>query len=375
MPWKVCTMMSEKERFRKAASLPNTNISKLCREFGVTRKTGYLWKNRKEDTQGRLIRSRRPLVSPTQTPSHIEALCIGIRLKHPTWGGVKIYRHLTDLGYVGMPCEKTINRILKRNGFISFEASEKHKPWKRFEHENPNDLWQMDFKGHFETAQGRCHPLTLLDDHSRFSLLIRSCANQQIITVKQALIDTFREYGLPLRMTMDNGSPWGCSSHQQHTRLTVWLINLGITVSHSRPYHPQTQGKLERFHRVLKEDLISLYSFDDLSDAQRGFDYFRQIYNEVRPHGAISLEVPSKRYNPSTRTFPEILPAINYPDGALVRKVNSDGVISLKGKRYRVGECFEGYHVALEETDEPHIIAVILGHQKVIKIDLNCEAA
>ena len=374
MAWKVCTMMSEKERFRRVASLPNANMSELCREFGITRKTGYLWKNRKEIKNG-LGRSRRPLTSPNQTLSPIEALCIGVRLEHPTWGGVKIYRHLMDLGYVGMPCEKTINRILKRNGFISFEASEKHKPWKRFEHENPNDLWQMDFKGHFETAKGRCHPLTLLDDHSRFSLLIRSCANQKTDTVKQALTDTFREYGLPLRMTMDNGPPFGCSSHQQHTRLTVWLIHLGITVSHSRPYHPQTQGKLERFHRVLNEDLISLYSFDDLSDAQRGFDYFRQIYNEVRPHGAIHLEVPRKRYISSTRMFPEILPSIAYPETALVRKVNSDGIISLKGKRYRVGECFEGYPVALEETDEPHSVNVILGHQKVIKIDLNREAA
>ena len=119
MPWKVCTMMSEKERFRRVASLPNANMSELCREFGITRKTGYLWKNRKEIKNG-LGRSRRPFTSPNQTPSPLEALCIGVRLEHPTWGGVKIYRHLMDLGYVGMPCEKTINRILKRNGFISF---------------------------------------------------------------------------------------------------------------------------------------------------------------------------------------------------------------------------------------------------------------
>lgn len=370
MPWKVCTAMSEKERFIKAISLPNANMSKLCREFGITRKTGYLWKNRSGD-----VPSQRPLISPHQTPAHIEALCIGVRLKHPTWGGAKIFRYLTNLGYSGMPTEKTINRILKRNGLISFEASEKHKPWKRFEHENPNDLWQMDFKGHFETASGRCHPLTLLDDHSRFSLLIRSCANQQVITVKQALTETFREYGIPLRMTMDNGPPWGCSSHQQHTRLTAWLINIGIIVSHSRPYHPQTQGKLERFHRVLNEDLISLYKFDDLEDAQRGFDYFRGIYNEVRPHGAIDLDVPSKRYRPSNRSFPEVLPLIEYQESAVVRKVSGEGLISFKGKRYRVGECFAGYPVALEETDEPHIIDVILAHQKVIKIDLNREAA
>lgn len=374
MPWKVCTMISEKERFKAAIRLPDANMSQLCRAFGITRKTGYLWKKRKEEVKS-VARSKRPLASPNQTSASIEALCVGIRLKYPTWGGVKIHRHLTDLGYVGMPSEKTINRILKRNGLISFEASEKHKPWKRFEHENPNDLWQMDFKGYFETVQGRCHPLTLLDDHSRFSLLIRSCANQQLITVKQALTDVFREYGLPLRMTMDNGPPWGSSSHQQHTRLTVWLINLGITISHSRPYHPQTQGKLERFHRVLKEDLISLYRFDDLIDAQRGFDYFRQIYNEVRPHGAINLDVPSKRYKPSSRMFPETLPSISYAEGAMVRKVNSDGIISFKGKRYRIGECFQGCHVALEETEEPHLVNVVLAHQKVVKLDLNHEAA
>lgn len=375
MPWKVSNAMSERKRFIKAIQSPNANMAKLCREFGITRKTGYLWKKHGQEDDRGVTRSRRPCLSPTKTPVEIEALCLSIRIAHPTWSGNKVCRHLENLGYANMPCEKTINRIFKRYGYISFEESEKHKPWKRFEHEHPNDLWQMDFKGYFETVKERCYPLTLLDDHSRFSLLIHSCANQQTITVKQALTEVFRQYGLPLRMTMDNGAPFGSSTHQKHTRLTAWLIHLGITVSHSRPYHPQTQGKLERFHRTLNEDLLSRYLFDDLKHAQEGFDYYRDIYNNVRPHGAINLDVPSKRYIPSHKPFPENLQPLEYPEGSIVRKANSEGIISFNGKRYRVGECFEGHHLALEETEESHIYNVILGHQKVIKIDLERTAS
>ena len=196
--------------------------------------------------------------------------------------------------------------------------------------------------------------------------------NEQMLTVKEALIEVFRENGLPQRMTMDNGSPWGYSGKQLHTQLTAWLIHIGIKVSHSRPKHPQTQGKLERFHRTLKLELLSRYEFRDLDEAQEGFDHWQKIYNEERPHAAISLQVPKARYEKSKRRYPEQLPEIEYDslNCYAVRKVQQGGTISLYGKEYRIGDAFLGYPVGLKTTEEEGVVDVYFSHQKVVKIDL-----
>src|SRR5437868_14446794 len=236
MPWKEVTVLEEKRRFIQAFFESKSKISSLCKMYGISRKTGYKYIARYNESwlTGLQEQSRCPKNSPLKTKEKIEGIILSVRHLHPCWAGEKIRIYLSNKGYKNLPTGKTIDRILKRNGLITTEESEKHRPWKRFEHANPNDLWQMDFKGHFELSEGRCHPLTLLDDHSRFSLLIRACSNEQKDTVKPALIDVFREYGLPLKMTMDNGTPWGCSGRQEHTALTAWLIRLGIFVTHSR---------------------------------------------------------------------------------------------------------------------------------------------
>jgi transposase InsO family protein len=373
MPWKEVTTMQEKERF--LASIPQWKGSfrSLCREFGISPKTGYKRLNRYKQCGLESLKelSRKPKNSPNKTARDIEELIVKIRQLHPAWSGEKLRNYLYSKGYQQLPVEKTIDRILKRHGLITIEESEKHKPWKRFEHENPNDLWQMDFKGHFATGTGRCHPLTLLDDHSRYSLLIKACADEQAKTVKAALIEVFRQYGLPLGMTMDNGSPWGYSGAQLHTGLTAWLIHLGIYVGHSRPRHPQTQGKLERFHRTLKLELLSRYTFDDCNEAQKGFDWWQKIYNEERPHEAIGHAVPAKRYRESERLYPEKLPEIEYEGGMIVRKVQQSGFINYKGKEYRVGAAFYGHPVGLKEAEEDGLMDVFFCHQRVVKIDLN----
>ena len=153
-----------------------------------------------------------------------------------------------------MPSASTITAILKRNEQIDPAESSKHRPFQRFEMEQPNQLWQMDFKGYFALEEGGyCHPLTVLDDHSRFLLGLRACPNEAMVTVKAQLSEIFRSYGLPDRMLMDNGSPWGDDADTHHTIFTAWLIRLGVQVSHGRPYHPQTQGKDERLHRTLQD--------------------------------------------------------------------------------------------------------------------------
>jgi transposase InsO family protein len=292
-----------------------------------------------------------------------------VRNKFPAWGARKLKKYLENQGFKDLPCESTFNRILKKKGCISIEDSYKRQKFIRFEHENPNDLWQMDFKGYFKINKAKCNPLTILDDHSRFAVCLKSCHNQTETIVKQQLINTFREYGLPIRMTMDNGSPWG-SSGRNYTRLSVWLMCLGIKVSYSRPYHPQTQGKDERFHRSLKEELIKKKYFTSLEHAQKEFDFWREIYNFKRPHEGIGLNVPATRYVDSSRRYPEVLPEIQYGNGEIIRKVHSRGCISFQGHDYYLGEAFQDYYVALRDGEEERYKEVYFNIQKIKIIDL-----
>ena len=364
--------MEEKERFIGEYKKGTRSFRELCSEFGISTKTGYKSLNRfnEHGVEGLKEVSRRPNKSPNKTSDWVEDLILKTRKLHPAWAGEKIRGYLYRQGHPELPTEKTIDRILKRHGLITAEESEKHKAWNRFEHEEPNDLWQMDFKGHFAVNEKRCHPLTVLDDHSRYSILIKACENEQAETVKLALINAFRDYGLPSRMTMDNGPPWGYSGKQLHTAFSVWLIRLGIYVGHSRPKHPQTQGKLERFHRTLKLELLKEYSFANLDEAQEGFDWWRKMYNEERPHGAIDHAVPIERYKRSDRCYPEALPAVDYGEGFTVRKVQHNGIIHFKGKEYRIGQAFYGCCVGLKENEQDGLMDVYFCHQRVIKIDL-----
>ena len=170
---------------------------------------------------------------------------------------------------------------------------------------------------------------------------------------------------------MDNGSPWGYSGSQNHTRLTAWLIMQGIRVSHSRPYHPQTQGKLERFHRVLKEELLQRYYFDDFAHAQEGFDWFREMYNFERPHGAIKAYSPGEAYVCSDKKYVEEPKPYVYESRLEVRKVSQKGNVSFRGKHYTVGEAFAGMYVGLEPSKTEGIFDVFFCHQRVVKIDIN----
>lgn len=372
MVWKRREIEEQKETFIKTVLERNTSLKRACVEFGISRETGYkLLRRYRDEGMGCLkSRSRKPRYSPRQTEPRIIEKVLRVRASHPKWSGKKIRCYLTEQGYVEMPSAKTIQRILKAHGCINPEESAKHKPFIRFEHDAPNRLWQMDFKGWFNTGSRRCYPLTVLDDHSRFCLGLRSCENQQKTTVKEVLVDIFRCYGLPERMTMDNGSPWGYASDQRYTEFTLWLMRLGVKVSHSRPYHPQTQGKIERFHRTLNEELISLYSFRDLHEAQWGFDGWRKMYNEERPHEAIGFKVPKHRYVRSERSYPEVLPRIEYDSGFEVRKVNK-GILSYDGRKYRVGKGLSGYPVGVKVSEEcKDKREVYFMENKVLIIDL-----
>ena len=374
MPWREVTRMSLREEFVKLAMQAGANRRELCRRFGIAPKTGYKWLQRytEEGSGGLEDRSRRPRRSPLRTAAEIEQRVLRMRREVlGCWGGRKLARRLLIEG--GPPlAPSTITGILRRSGLLN-QTAPAPRPFQRFERAAPNELWQMDYKGHFPSINGaRCHPLTVLDDHSRFSLVLKACADERGETVRPALIDAFRRYGLPAAMLMDNGSPWGAAGAQPFTAFSLWLIRLGIRVAHGRPYHPQTQGKDERFHRTLKFDVLRHFNFTSLEHCQREFDTFRDRYNLKRPHDALGLETPVTRYRPSPIPFPESLPPIEYPAELEVRRVQAEGWFSYHGRLFRISKALRGLPVALRQSElGDSLREVLFCHQTITTIDLD----
>lgn len=361
--------MDEKEEFVELASKPGVNKSELCRRFGISRSTGFqlLERYKLEGVAGLAERSRRPIHSPTRTDAALERKILELR-DESHWGARKIAHVLSTELKLDIK-RPTVHSILRRNDRIDDGASAKHRAWTRFQHEDPNDLWQIDFMGSISTMRGKYEPLTVIDDHSRFSLCLRACRDQRTETVQSVLTDVFSRYGLPWRMTMDNGSPWGDDGLVLLTKLTAWLIRLGIGVSHSRPYHPQTQGKDERSHRTIREELTNHVTFSDLDHLQRQFDLFQHRYNYRRPHESLGMQRPADRYRPSTRTMPKVLLPIEYGEGIVTRYVEKSGKIRFRGQSLRVGKGCAGMVVGLRPAlDEK--IEVYFCQQQIALIDM-----
>jgi transposase InsO family protein len=382
MPWRERSIVDEREEFVKLALAPGANRRELCRRFGISRSKGYKWLGRyvAHGRDGLADRSRRPHRSPTRTCAAVEAEVLRIREdSNHAWGGRKIAHVLERDGVAVVPAPSTITEILRRHGKLDQRASEHPGSYQRFEREQPNELWQMDFKGDFALGCGRCHPLTIIDDHSRYALAIEACQTQQDRSTRDRLMMVFRRYGLPDAMLMDNGSPWGDSGGGRFTAFTVWLLRLGIRVAHGRAYHPQTQGKDERFHRTVGAEVLANRHFRDLSECQLAFDTWRHKYNHVRPHQALHMATPSQRYRASLRPFPETLPPIEYGPDDCVRKADQNGDIGFKGRRIRLGKPFRGMPIALRPSAEDgslsvhfctHQIAVVDQHGRLLPVDV-----
>ena len=372
MSWKEVTLMSQRLEFVCLAVKEGANISELCRRFNISRKTGYKFLNRFRDKgiKGLYDQTRKPRKSPNRTTKANEKMILDIRDKYPTWGGRKLKRRLEDLGFSNLPSPSTITAILQRHQRISMPESHKRRAFRRFCRPRPNDLWQMDFKGYFQALDGSCHPLTILDDHSRFSLCLAACNNQKKETVKHELEKVFRKYGLPLAILVDNGSPWGDRADSVHTKLTVWLMRLGIHVIHSRPYHPQTLGKDERFHRTLKADILDDCSFKTISECQGAFDQWRQVYNTERPHESLDMNVPASQYRMSHKRYPETLPVVEYDKTDFIRKVQNKGLISYKNQNYRVGGAFIGQKVAIRQSQHKNIFDIYFLNHKIKELHM-----
>jgi transposase InsO family protein len=372
MPWREVSMTDQRAEFVLLALQEGANRRELCRRFGISPQTGYLWLARARAGDAELAdRSRRPRHSPGRSDAAIETAVLALRDAHPAWGARKLARCLQRDG-VDTPAASTVHAILTRHGRIVPPPDGAVRAYQRFEKEAPNQLWQMDFKGWVPLGNGApCHPLTMVDDHSRYALCVGACGNQQSLTVQAQLERTFRRYGLPQAMFVDNGTPWGDASGARWTRLGVWLLKLGVGLVHSRPYHPQSRGKNERFHRTLKAELLAFNRFRDLAEAQRGFDRWRHVYNQQRPHQALEQEVPASRYRASLRPMPAALPQIAYDDHEVVRRVpTSKDYIGFKGRLWKVPKAFRGEPVAIRPLPADGQFGIFFAAHQIATIDL-----
>ena len=374
MPWQEQTVEEQRVEFVLAAQQGAIPFRVLCARTGISRKTGYKWCRQAATAgvAGMADRSRRPHTSPTQTPAALAAQVVALRTQHPTWGGRKIHDRLVHQGVAAVPAPSTITDILRRHGLLAAQADAPRR-WQRFEHAAPNDLWQLDFMGHLPLGNGgRVHPLTLVDDHSRFAVHLVACPHERQGLVREHLAIAFRRYGLPLAILTDNGPPWGTSGAGGVTALEAWLLRLGIGLWHGRAYHPQTQGKVERLHGTIAGEVFAHRPPPaDLAECQARFDTFRTTYNVERPHAALpGHRPPGSRFAPSPRPFPDALPPVCYGPDDQVRKVRGQGSISFQNRIHFVGRGLIGEPVAIRPTETDGVFAVVYCHQHVTTIDL-----
>lgn len=336
MPWESKTVENLRKEFVLAAS-ETKNFSALCREFGITRKTGYKWIERAKVSDNFSDQSRAPKKVFNKTDPITENLILAVRFENPGWGGKTIHKVLLNQGYENLPCVRTVNNILERNGCISDEESLKRVPYIRYEKDNCNDMWQIDFKGDFPLLDGnRCFPLDVIDDNSRFCIKI--AAKLDTLGVTDSMRQAFIEYGMPKSILSDNG--WTFRGfHGGYTQFEKWLMNHDILPIHGRVKHPQTQGKIERFHRSMKNELLKYNDFENLAAADKGLQEWRLKYNNIRPHEALGMKCPSEVYIPSNRIYTDNVTDFEYSGQYHVIKVNSWGYVR-----------FDKWQVYLSET-------------------------
>ena len=348
MPWKDKTVEELRKEFIEAANTAS-NFSSLCREFGITRKTGYKWLKRCEESDDLTDRSHVPHCIPGKTPEEIERIILNLRSENPGWGAKTLRKVLENNGYANLPCVRTINNILLRNGCISEAESQKRKEFIRFQREYCNELWQVDFKGDFALLDGtRCFPLDILDDCSRYCLRAEGKSNTQ--GVRQSFEATFVEFGLPKAILSDNGAQFA-GFKGGYTQFERWLMDLDIIPIHGRIMHPQTQGKIERFHRTMKTELLEHRIFANLSEASVALDQWRIKYNEVRPHEALGMKCPAEVYIPSPRSYPTKIEPYEYSGLYHMIKVNNWGYLRFDNIRVFLSETMADTYLEIRPTE------------------------
>jgi transposase InsO family protein len=358
LAWKEVRLVDERVRFITEVNESQESFAAVCRAFGISRKTGYKWLDRYEKDGPAGLEERRPvaLTCPHRTPDALVAVLVELRKEHPSWGPKKLKARLEAQGVGEVPAASTIGDLLKRHGLVRPRRRRVYAPsmvpQPLAEATAPNDTWCVDFKGHFALGdKTRCYPLTLTDQVSRYLLKCESVDKPDEAHVRPHFDRAFREYGLPLRMRSDNGPPFASTGIGGLTKLSVWWIKLGIVPERIEPGKPQQNGRHERMHRTLKDEVASRPAADRQAQ-QLAFDRFRHEYNDVRPHEALSQQTPSSRYSVSRRVMPAVLSSPEYPATMAVRPVHDHGEILWQGHKVLLTRLLVGERVGIEQLDE-----------------------
>ena len=369
MPWETKEVSQMREEFVRRVQSGEKTKSALCREYGISRPTADKWIKRYEAGEPLEDQSRRPS-RIHQTDPEIEEKIVAYRKAHPAIGATKIHRILKDQGVEGLPCKKTCNNILKRNGLITREASAASTPYKRFEKASANQMWQADYKGKVKMKNGMyCHPLNIIDDYSRFNLCSKAMRGETFEEIKPVMIEVFKAYGLPFSLLCDNGPPWGTSQSTGFTHFEVWLMELGVLTMHGRALHPQTQGKEERYNGTMTRELLRYTELEDLEDSDQKFGQYRQFYNFERPHHALKLDTPAQHYTRSNREYADVIEAWEYPEDCELRKVKSSGYFNWNSQGYFLSEAFGGKEIAVRPSKQPGCVSLFFRQFRIGRID------
>lgn len=346
MPLQELTVMEQRRQMVQQVREGEMSVTAAARTYGVSRTLVYRWLERDAAGESLVDRSRRPLTSPRLTEPALVQQVLNLKGIRPYWGAKKLHATLWPQREAAPLAVRTVDRILARAGLVT--PRRRHAPSVgRFERATPNELWQLDFKG----CPLDCpyHPCSVLDDHSRFCLALAPVPSQQLAPLWELLWATFGEFGLPEFILCDNASLFNSAGHPQPTQFQAWLWRLGVHTCHGRPRHPQTQGKVERFHGTLQLEQPEAMRQRDPARAATLLAAFRADYNHQRPHEALDMGRPAEHYQPSERLRPERLPEAALPLGAAVRKVDSSGKVSYHGQTYRAGRGLAGEAVEIQD--------------------------
>ena len=367
MAWKMVDKREQRVQFVVRASEAGSNLSQLCREFEISRPTGYLWLQRwqREKTAGMEDKSRRPQKCPGQTSAEVEQQVVELRRQRPDWGARKLRVLLAERG-VKLPVI-TVHRVLLRHGLV--RAEDRHEAAvQRFEREAPNEMWQMDFKSPKGWEQG-VGPLSVIDDHSRYVIRLAQTGSTRTEAVREQLRQAFEECGVPEEMLMDHGVPWWSgTSGRGWTELAVWLMRQGMGLHFGRWRHPQTQGKVERFHGAL-EMARRRRGLPAAEQRQGWLDEFRYEYNHVRPHEALGMRPPACVWQASARRYDADPPEWDYGAEAEVQRLDQQGQLRLGSRNWPVSEALRQQRVRVQRVGESSLL-VYYCRSLVREIDL-----
>lgn len=360
MPWIETEPMREKVNFIFAyLNNMEDSFQSLCTRFNISRKTGYKYINRykEEGIDGLKDHSRTPHTLINRLSLEVEERILDVKSCYPTWGSKKILHWLEqEHGECVWPARSTIDEILKRHHLV--------KPRKRrrrvIPYKNPlalctqpNDVWSVDYKGQFKLGnQQLCYPLTVTDNFSRYLFAVDGAYDISGRQTKKVLTHLFKEFGLPLAIRSDNGSPFASTGLGGLSKISVWLIKLGITPERIRKGHPQENGRHERMHLTLKQE-TTLPPQWDLKEQQQCFNQFQIIFNEQRPHEALQFKRPVQLYHASQRTMPTPLKQVEYDSSFLnTRRIRTNGTMKWKGEEIFIAETLIGETIGLKPYSE-----------------------